>query len=382
MLATVALVIRYLETFYRHPRLFTAPIFVAVIFSVGFALLQPATYQAQARIWYDLKGGLVDTTPSSGFDQYVTPADRQAQVLNELINTRAFATRVARRGALAGYVATPEGYSQAAGAVSGAKATVKGLLDGTRPQLSAQQVDDLSYALITRDTTAYSVGPQMVLVTVSLPNAPVAESTLGALVQQYSDEVLGDRRTQAQIAVDFWAQQADAAKARVQTTDDAVSQYLTSHPQLAQPNAVPDATLSVLRHTYDQNQQRYASLLDKMDQAKLDQAAATPEASGFRLIDRPRAVSPSAGIKRQLTLAGGGLVVGLLVSLSALVGMTLLDPTLRRREELRSLLGLRVVGTIPIIESARHGGSGSKRKSRRGANPGKTAAPAGARRTA
>ena len=345
--------IRYLETFYRHPRLFIAPVILALVSSVVFAFLQPVTYQAQARIWYDLKGGLAsNNTADSGFNQYVTPAERQAQVLNELINTRAFAAKVAHRGALAAYVTTPEGYAQASGPLAGAKSSIKAMFDGSTPKVAADQIDDLSYTLITRDTTAFAVGPQMVLITVSLPSAAAAESTLTALVDQYSDEVLGDQRMQAQTAVTFWGQQADVAKASVKTSDDVISQYLAQHPQLAQPNAAPDATLNVLRHTYDQNQQHYASILDKLDQAKLDVAASTPEASGFRVIDRPRSVSPAAGLKRNLTLAMGGLVTGLLISASGIVAMTLLDPTLRRREELKSILGLRVIAAIPLLDVA------------------------------
>jgi uncharacterized protein involved in exopolysaccharide biosynthesis len=343
-------VIRYLETFFRHRLLFTAPVVLALVFSLGFALLQPETYTAQARVWYDLKGGLDTNSADQALSRYTTPAEQQAQVLDELIVTRAFDTKVAQRGPLAGYVRTQDGYAEAVGGVSSLKVKLKGLFGAGGPQVQEGQANDLAYGLLSTNVTAFAVGPQIVLVTMSLHNAAVAEATLQALLDQYSDEILGDRRTQAQTAIGFWQQQADKARSDLQGSEQAVTQYIGQHPQLAQSNSSLDPTLTSLRHTYDQNTTRYQSLLDKVDQARLDLAASTtPATSGFRLIDPPRSVSSPLGVRRQLMLAGGGLFVGLLISLAGVVGMTLLDPTFRRRDDIKHMLGLTVVGTIPKV---------------------------------
>ena len=45
--------LRYLEVFYRHRLLLIAPIIIALLASVGFAVTRPRTYEATAQLWFD-----------------------------------------------------------------------------------------------------------------------------------------------------------------------------------------------------------------------------------------------------------------------------------------------------------------------------------------
>jgi uncharacterized protein involved in exopolysaccharide biosynthesis len=350
----VADVVRYLETFYRHRKLFAIPVLVGLVISVGLSFIQPQTATATARIWYDLATPIAQS--NAGTNPYGTPADLQAQVLMELVNTRAFGAQVADRGPLGAYLRTQDGYYAAEDSMTAAKSRLKSLLGGSPPTVNSSQTADLAYGLISKNTTALAVGPQIVLVTFSLGDAKVASGTLQAIVDQYSDIVLGDRKTQAQAAVDFWQQQVNQQRDTVNKSDGAVTQYLSDHPDLARSTAVPDSALTNLKNTQELDRQRYASVLANLDQAKLSLSASTaPAASGFRVIDPPQAVSAPSGLRKQLLLWVGGLAVGLLISVAGVVAMTLLDPTLRREEDVVLALGLRVIGSIPRLDGlARH----------------------------
>jgi uncharacterized protein involved in exopolysaccharide biosynthesis len=306
-------VVRYLETFYRHRLLMLMPILLALVGSLVLVVVQPRMYQATANLWFDASP-LAD---SSAANPYVAPADAQAAVLHELLQTRAFSLSVAHQGPLAEYLARNGGspFSDPLSAVSGLLG--KGANGtGATPQ---QRLDDLILQTINQRESVAPVGPHVLGVSFSAPDPVVAQGTVQAIVDEFFGQISATRRAQAQAAVDFYNQQLRS----------------TAKPALTD------------RLALDQ----YSALLQKLNDAQLSLAAQDQAgASGYRLVDKAQIPDrPVSRLKLLLLGTMGGLVAGLVLSTISLMLLTWADRTVRRGADIESLMGRRAVSAIPRV---------------------------------
>jgi uncharacterized protein involved in exopolysaccharide biosynthesis len=331
---------RYAETYFGHPRLLLVPILLAVVISAAIASLQPPKYESVARLWIDSSPADVIT-----WDAYTSPADREAAVLVELLDSRSFAIKVAHRGSLYTYL---DSHRQSTSI--GSRLTDEMARFGFGTPLGAT-TDDAAANVISQDVKGAPAGPQIVTVTVTFSDPAVAKSTAQAVVDQLQDDILQDQRNQVQAAVDFYTKQVADAKAEVSTADNSVAQYLASHPEQRQPNALPDPTLSILQQTDALVRQSYESLAQKLDDEKLSLAQLNaPGSASFRVIDQANQPTQPLTSKKALAFSiGGGLVAGLIITLLLVVLLTLADTTIRRPGEVDRLLGLQFVGAVPDV---------------------------------
>jgi uncharacterized protein involved in exopolysaccharide biosynthesis len=303
--------LRYLETFYRHRILLLAPVVLALAASLGYTMTQPRLYQASAKVWVDSAASVAGDLNSSA---YASPADSQASVLREWLQTRWFTDRVGYRGPLATYL------TQRPNAYSGPFSNLGGSLFGSSGgESDAQHMDNLLADTVNKRALVLPLGPQILSVTFDAPNPSVAAGTAQALVDEFLGQIRSTRQAQAQAVVDFYKQQVAAL-----------------------PKPSPSDEIA---------RARVAGLEDKLDQAKLQLAALTvPGAGGFRVIDAPLIPEQAKSIRKVLLLAGvAGLVIGLAVSLFVLMLLTWSDRTLRFPEEAETMLGRRVAGAIPLV---------------------------------
>ena len=333
--------LRYLETFYRHRLLVIAPVLLALLASVAFAVSRPRTYEATAQLWFDPL-----TAAQAQQNGYLSPADQAPGELKELLKTHEFTSRVARRGTL--YAAADAGSGK-----QGLTTRVVNLLRGVPSSVagSPQVLDDVIFDTVNRDTVITTSGPQVVGISFDYPIPSVAATTAQAIVDQFTDELLGNRRTTAKAAVDFYTNQLQSQDAVVATADAAVTHYLQEHPDQRVPGALADSQLTALRRTDDLARNHYQDLLQKLDDARLEIAAASqPGAAGFRVVDTPTVpYRPKGFVKTAALAAGGGLMLGLLLALGMLVLLTAMDTSIHRSEEIPSDLSRRVAGTVPRL---------------------------------
>jgi uncharacterized protein involved in exopolysaccharide biosynthesis len=338
--------LRYLETLFRHRLLVTTPLVICIVLSLGVVALQPRVFASTAKIWVD-RPLLTAAHPANA---YLTPADEQASVLQELLKTRSFNVLAAARGSL------PDDLQRANAAaakepINRALALVPGQRSRINSDLSQYQLDNLVFQTISTRTSVVANGPNIVSVTVQYANPDVAAATARGIIDQYVDEVLGGQRSEAKAAVDFYSAQVASARADLNAADAKVLAYLNAHPEQRMPTAIPDATLTQLKLDDEQARQRYQSLQTKRDDAQLQSAIADQSApNGFRLIDPP--LAPQTPVSRlKLLLEGGaaGLFSGLLLSLLSLVGLTLMDTSIRRAEDVELRTGLQLAGVVPRV---------------------------------
>jgi len=335
--------LRYLEVFYRHRLLLIAPIIIALLASVGFAVTRPRTYEATAQLWFDPL-----TTSQAQLNAYVSPADQATSELKELLKTHSFTTKVGRGGPLAAAMLSGPGASSD---------IVSSLLNFMRgvPTVAAtsnpQVFDDILFDTVNRQTTVTSNGPEVIAINFDHSNPRVAAGTAQAIVDQFSNELLGIRRSQAQASVDFYTSQLQGQELEVAADDLAVNKYLQAHPSQRLVGALEDTQLTALKRADDLARTHYQDLVQNLDAAKLDIAAANqPGAAGFRVIDAPTVpYRPKGFVKAAALAAAGGLVAGLFLMLATLLLLTVLDTSVRRPQELPDELSRRVVGTVPRV---------------------------------
>jgi uncharacterized protein involved in exopolysaccharide biosynthesis len=339
--------IRLLETFYRHRLLLLTPLVLCTIVGVGLALNQPRVYESTAQLWVD-RTSIREIRPDNAF---FSPADTQTGVFAELLTTRAFCVKVGHRGPLADYIAQ---HKQIAG------------YDPLHPELGSlgwlgnsfgsrsatpDQVDDVVFQTITKGARVSSSGAEIVAITFGYPDPRVVSGTLQALIDQFLEEVQGNRKAQARAAADFYQQRAKEQEPLLNQADAKIDLYLASHPQ--QVSGPADATLAQLRRDDDLIRRRYESFLQKLDDASLTVAEADLSApNGFRLIDAPRAPAQPLGRlanKSALAMVAGGIGLGLFISAIGLVLLYLADHSLRRTEDVQPALGLHVVASAPLV---------------------------------
>jgi uncharacterized protein involved in exopolysaccharide biosynthesis len=335
---------RYLETFFRHPLALVAPVLMVLAISLGFVLGQPRTYEASASVWFQSNSIAGVTDPSAA---YSSPAQVGSNTFQELLSTQSFCVTVAQRSGLEDYVV--HGHLPATNPLS----AVLGRLLGPGSAPNRQTLNQALEALLQRNVRVTTAGPEIVNVTFEYSDPRLALSTLRELLKEFATQVLTAQRTQAAQQLDSYQRQAADELTQVNQADAAVASYLARHPELRVANPPPDPTLAGLQQIASQAHQQYAQLIQKRDEAQsnLNQLS-VGTSSQFRVIDPP--MLPDRPLSRLRTVAMGaglGLLIGLLLSLLALVIMVYSDRTFVRPAEIERSLGLRVIGALPLLDA-------------------------------
>jgi uncharacterized protein involved in exopolysaccharide biosynthesis len=311
---------------------------------VGWVLMQPPTYDSTVRLWTERQ----TLVPNPNDNPYVTPAQEQASVLTELLNTKYFCVKVGSRSPLAESLASSSGSRP--GPVQQVLSKL-GLGGAPAGHLSGRALDDAVFQAVSRQTTVVPAGPEIVAVTFRGGSPELASQVAQAVADQFIEETLTSQRVQASAAVDFYASQVKQAQTDLQAADTQVDQYLSAHPEQRVLNAVPDARMTQLRKDDDAARQRYTDLQSKLDQAKVNASGLDqPSVSGIRTLDKAEVPTKASSVKTvALQAAAAGLGLAVLILVAGVLVLTMVDSTVRRPEEVEQVLALRPVGTVPRL---------------------------------
>jgi capsular polysaccharide biosynthesis protein len=179
----------------------------------------------------------------------------------------------------------------------------------------------------------------------------MASAVAQAIVDQFMDETLTNERVQADAAAAFYNSEVNQAQADQAVADKAVDDYLIATPSQRAANAVPDARMLQLRQDDDNAHQRTQSVVDKLDQARLDRVALDQTGTaGVRVLDKAEVpTSPSSSKKVIFEAAGVGAVLAVLIVVVGVLALTWLDSTIRGPQEVETILDLRPVGSVPRV---------------------------------
>lgn len=337
------MLVRYLETYYRHRLLLMTPVALVVLLAVGWVLFQPPTYDSTVRLWVERQTLVANPNDNP----YISPAQAYSAVLAELLSTKYFCLKVGKRSPLVGSLAS----SGAPRPGLGQQTLAKVGLRSSGGHLSGRALDDAVYVTISQQTVVYPLGPEIVTITFHGSDPELSAQVAQAIADQFVDEILASQRLQADAAVDFYDSQVKQAQAVLAAADTEVDQHLRAHPEQRGANAVPDAKLTQLKRDDDAARQRSAELQSKLDQAKINRSGLTqPSLSGVRVLDRAEVPTRASSI-RKLALQAGAVALGLavLIMVAGVLALTVADSTLRRPDEVEQVLALRPIGTVPRL---------------------------------
>lgn len=336
--------LRLVETFFRHRLLLLGPVALVVVASLGWVLTQPPSYDASVRIWTQRQ----TLVPDANSNPYLTPAQEQAAVLTELVSTKYFCAKVGTRTPLAGIVRFSQEH-----ATGGTRQRLLSLvgLGASRGPVTDSHVDDQVFATIAASTTIVPSGPEIVTITYRDLDPQMAAIVAQGIADQFMDETLANQRVQADAALTFYTGQLQLAQTDAGTSDKAMDDYLAANPSLRSVNAAPDARLSQLKRDADAAHTRLASVQDKLDQARLDRAALNQSGvNGIRVLDKAEPPSRAASSRKTIfTAVGVAVGLALMILVVGVLLLTWIDSTIRRPEEIETILDLRPVGSVPKV---------------------------------
>jgi uncharacterized protein involved in exopolysaccharide biosynthesis len=335
--------LRFLETFYRHRVLLLTPVVIVLVLAVGWVLIQPRGYDSTVRLWTE-RSSLV-SNPND--DLYLTPAQVQAGVLNELLATKYFCVKAGRRGPLHDYL--QQVAQRPPNLLTRIEAKV-GL--AARPgALSESQLDERMFSVLSTSTAVVPSGPEVVTITFHGSNPFVTAKVAQAIAEQFLEEQQTTQRIQQEASITFYTSQLKTAQADAAAAEKAVIDYQVAHPEQRAPSSIPDARMAQLLRDEDAAHQRVSGIQRSLDQTNINQAALNLTGiNGLRVLDQAEVPTRATSLRKPAIIAGGiGAGLGLLIIVIGVLVLTLADGTVRRPEEVQEVLDLRQVGTVPKL---------------------------------
>ncbi len=335
--------LRFIETFYRHRLLLLSPVAIVLILAVGWVLMQPRGYESTVRLWTE-RSSLV-SNPND--NPYLTPAQVQAGVLNELLATKYSCVKAGRRGPLHDYL--QQVAQRPPNLLTRIEAKV-GLASRQGP-LSEAQVDEQMFSVLSTSTTVVPSGSEIVTITFRGSNPFVTAKVAQAIAEQFLEEQQTSQRIQQEASITFYTAQLKTAQADAAAAEKAVIDYQVAHPEQRAPNAIPDARMAQLFRDEDAAHTRLSDVQRNLDQTNINRAALNMTgANGLRVLDPAEMPTKATSLRKPALMASGiGAGLGLLIVMIGVLVLTLADGTVRQPEEVQKVLDLRQVGTVPKL---------------------------------
>lgn len=326
---------RAAEIIFTHKFLILLPLFIVLPLTIGAELRpQPKLWKSSARVWVDQPRSLL------GNDELmVSPATKQAQLINDFLHTRSFATAVLQQTQLA-------------------------------PRLRSPQTRERALQLFSRSVIATPDSDSFVTVDVTMPDPDLTFKTAQAIVSQYQTTLEERNQREASAALSLYGDELKQAADAVSNSRTQLATYLAQHPQLLQrsPDVLfarqdQDINLALLseqakadQDTYNSFRQRYLNIQQGAEADRQGQPLA------FTVIDAPE--PPLAPLTRRLLLRLElpliGLVLGLMLSSGVAALLVLTERKILGPYDFPDSLGILVLGEIPELKL---NGSGGRRGS-------------------
>jgi hypothetical protein len=313
---------KYVELLFRFKVRFFVLLFLLPAMTGTAVVVFFPSYRATSDLWVDYPSYLGTRFTPIGWNQYLTPAQNEGDILSQLLMTDSFITTLGDRLVAAG--------------------TVK---DGAeRRQVVA------SVAMNLKVTPS---GSHLLQLTMTCDRREICTQVLSESIQLYREQSAQLQQDQVDVGIAFLSQQLKEAQASSKTADDALQTYLGQHPGLnpTPAAAAADPQLARLIVEADTRRNNVTTI-----ETNLNEALGVQEWSkrlletGPKVIDSPHIskgglVGDGSSLKR----AGLGGLVWVVVGLGYLFVLAWLDKSARDPKELENRLKVLVVATIPAL---------------------------------
>lgn len=319
-------VLRLLESYFRHRWLYLAPIIITLVAGVVYVASTPPSYSARGRLYVSQQNLLADLTSSNTSGSWWSSA-AQATVteINELIGTQAFIRSVIKK--------TDLEQQMADGPVA-----VDETITYARKILSVQSVGDKLVEI-----SATGEDPTVVY--------QIVVSTMDAYVQWKINSGYQESIAASTFFDNLIKPYQDAVD---QTRNDLVT-YLTDHPQPVRGDRPPEEQMELarLQALVKQAEDRLSSAQNNSESARLSQAKSeSVTKQTYMVLDQPQVPQDAkVSIRAIATSLAIFFAVGFFLSAAGVVGGSLLDHSLRFPIDVRHGLSLPVLAMVPIAKT-------------------------------
>lgn len=305
----------------RYKLLLLAPFAVMLPVAIVFALMSRTTeYSSSSTVWVEQSKFL---SASTGCSPYITLAQCQATLLNELMNTDDFAGEVA------------------AGA---------GLPVGTLEERGA------SMWIVRKGMSAFATGQHPIVLSHTSGDPELSQRIVVALAAQFQARYRETTAQDAQQAQEFYELRLAPDREALTQARNGLAEYVAESPGSVLNN---DVGFQQRQADVEGAEDQVKETLNNIDQVKLELGLQEEGLSRtFRIVD-PATLpdTPLAQSRKDLLVFP---IAGLLLALSLSAGLyTFLlrtDNSIRTAEDLRGLPGLSLLGTVPDVGYARRRG--------------------------
>jgi mannose/fructose-specific phosphotransferase system component IIA len=300
------------------------PVLVLVILvPVLVVMLKPQEheYRSKAVVWVSAPVG--DAQPALGNNNpFITPAQNQAQVINDLLSTEAFRSEVVL-------------LSQIAGASPSADATRR----------AAQELR----------VGAAASGVNLLTITALSEKAENAQWIVSAVVDRYVSRATSEIQRKAEVSNAYYQQQLPIAQQALDQTRSDLAAYLRANPKAADPLNVAsqDGSYRTLISQVDTQSKVVSGIESALQSVQLREASAPQsQQASFQVQDaarKPESPLPIS-ITKRLGVPFAGFLFGLLIGGSYLYFAYRTDHTIRSSTDLDGI-GVPLLGYVPVLQS-------------------------------
>lgn len=323
------IILRILETYFRHRWLYLLPIVLMVAAAAVFIYAAKPKYQSQGVLYVQQESLLASMTAVTNNDGswWMTPSQATANQMNELLQTDAF---------------------------------VRAVIQQTDLEAEMQKGQTHADKVIKETRKAVwvaSQGDNQVLVGAAHEQPEVSYQLVHGIIEGYIQWQVNAQRAESQSAYLFFADLLQRYETDLNAAREAMRDYLRAHPEPlhGERPSLEQLELARLQSEIDVAAARYASTLDKEENAQLSLAQIESDArQTYLLIDAPRLpIEPSTSLKQLAINAAIFIAAGLVLSAGAIVGAAVLDSSFRFPIDIEQRLRLPVLATLPDTTAKR-----------------------------
>ncbi len=307
---------RILEILFERKFYLLAPLVALALLGLWLGWNQGSnSYQSTARVWAQ-QSPFVSTQSFTANNPYLTPAQNQAQSLNDLLSLDSFATAVA--------AGVPK-------------------LNRLQPERQA--------AIVQSGVAVDPSGTNVISITYEGTDPALAQQVVQGVLSTYSDRVRDEVTSGATTAQSFYESRLTSAQDNIQKAQS----ELASYQPAAGTTIATDPQAASLRLKVQQAEDEYSGILDTLQQIELEkQAALAGRDVAFRVMDAPvlPVAAQTTSIQSMLMFPALSILLGLAMSGALLFAFARLDDSLRVAED-ASLAGVPLLAVLPDLGAKR-----------------------------
>jgi uncharacterized protein involved in exopolysaccharide biosynthesis len=312
-----SLMLRLLESFFRRWYLYLVP--VVVLGLVGFLSVSSTKSKFQSTGTFNVESSTVLSNLNGASNQTFgeTPATTTTKQINATLQTDQFIKDIATRAGIDG-------------ALTSGKITPK---------------------WIRSSLTSVPNGANLVSVVATNEDPQVAQRLAQATIDAFVQSVVDAAASQSNAAVTFFGDLVTTYSANVDAAQKAINNYVAAHPApaLGQRPEDEQAELTRLNSALTQAQTTYNTAVSKRQDAELTvQQTKADVGQRLRVIDTPKVPpAPQPKLKSMVFSFATFLVLGILLTVGAVVIATVLNHTLLSGDDVKERLGVRLLAVVP-----------------------------------